>query len=118
MVAAATRASNSKDRNDYESKEFRTFLFIFANTFFRETCHLFTTYITQGRRGNSPHILPQIDTYSKMDRGEFGRYMETVVFGGTLEYYRDPTRGVGQVRLHKSPWQNPATSQVQANRVL
>lgn len=35
--------------------------------------------------------------------------METVVFGGTLEYYRDPTRGVGQVRLHKNPWQNPAT---------
>ena len=108
MVAAATRARHFKDRNDYENKEFRTFLFIFANAFFHETCHLFTTYLTQGRH----------DGCSKMDRGEFGRYMETVVFGGTLEYYRDPTHGVGQVRLHKNPWQNSATSQVLANRVL
>ena len=36
--------------------------------------------------------------------------METVVFGGTLEYYRDHTRGAGQVRLHDDLLQNPATS--------
>ena len=44
-----------------------------------------------------------------MGKGEFGRYMETVVFGGTLEYYRDPTRGVGQVRLHNNPLRNLAS---------
>ena len=43
-----------------------------------------------------------------MDTCEFGRHMETVVFGGRLEYYRDPTRGVGQVRLHNNPLQDPA----------
>ena len=36
--------------------------------------------------------------------------METVVFSGTLEYYRDPTRGVGQVRLQSDPLQNPSIS--------
>ena len=110
MVAAATRAIYSTDRNDYDNREFRTFLFIFANAFFHETCHLFTTFLTQGRTATPPHIGAQVEGYSRNNKGEFGRYMETVVFSGTLEYYRDPTRGVGQVRLQNDPLQNPATS--------
>lgn len=106
MVAAATRAVHSRDRNDYDNKQFRTFLFIFTNTFFHETCHLFTTFLTQGRAVTPRHIGAQVKGYSKLNRGEFGRYMETVFFGGTLEYYIDPTRGVGQVRLHNDPLQN------------
>ena len=109
MVAAATRAKNSNDKNDYDNKQFRTFLFIFANAFFHETCHLFTTFLTQGRIATPQHIRPQVPGYSHMGKGEFGRYMETVVFGGTLEYYRDPTRGVGQVRLHNNPLRNLAS---------
>ena len=100
MIAAATRAMYSNDRHDYDNREYRTFLFIFANTFFHETCHLFTTFLTKGREATPPHVAPQVKEYSTMDKGEFGRYMETVVYGGTLEYYRDPTRGVGQVRPH------------------
>ena len=101
MVAAATRAMYSNDRHDYDNREYRTFLFIFANTFFHETCHLFTTFLTKGREATPPYVAPQVKEYSKMNKGEFGRYMETVVYGGTLEYYRDPTRGVSQVRPHK-----------------
>ena len=100
MVAAATRASYSNDRHDYDNREYRTFLFIFANTFFHETCHLFTTFLTKSRTATPPHVAPQVGGYSKMNKGEFGRYMETVVYGGTLEYYRDPSRGVGQVCPH------------------
>ena len=110
MVAAATRALHSKERNDYDNKQFRTFLFIFANLFFHETCHLFTTFLTQGRTATPPHIGAQVKGYSKMNQGEFGRYMETVVFGGTLEYCLDPNCGVGQVRLHNDLLHNAATS--------
>ena len=110
MVAAATRASSSKDRNDYDNKELRTFLFIFATAFFHETCHLFTNYLTQGRAATPPHIRSPVEGYSKVDQGEFGRFMEIIVFEGTLEYYRDPSRGVGQVRLHIDPLQNSTPS--------
>ncbi|CAF9939239.1 hypothetical protein IMSHALPRED_001266 [Imshaugia aleurites] len=70
-------------------KCFRTFLFIFANTFLHEIAHIFVTYLDKGRSNTPPRIRAEVGGYSREDMGEAGRHLETTLFGGTLEYYRD-----------------------------
>ena len=86
------------DRNDYDNKQLRTFNFIFANAIFHELCHLFSTFLTQGRILTPSQFKAQVKGYVKEDKGEAGQYMETIIFGGTLEYLRDRNHGDRQVR--------------------
>ena len=102
MVEAATRASHTMNRNDYDNKQLRTFNFILANAIFHELCHLFSTFLTKGRILTPPHLNAQIKGYVEEHRGEAGRYMETTLFGGTLEFSRDVNHGDRQVCLHDS----------------
>ena len=103
MVLAYDIVRLSKQRSDYDDKNYRTFLFNFANTFFREICSLFVTFLTKGRmvdRGEG----------RMMNKDEFARHMEDVLFDGRMIYYRDPFRDARQVRLHNDPLQKSATS--------
>ena len=79
-------------------KCFRTFLFIFANRFLHEIAHIFVTYLDKGRSNTPPRIRAEVGGYSREDMGEAGRYLETTLFGGTLEYYRDHAMDDSQVR--------------------
>ncbi|CAD6575623.1 MAG: hypothetical protein ASARMPREDX12_007396 [Alectoria sarmentosa] len=89
MVAAATRAHRTNDPSDNENKRFRTFIFLFANTFLHEIGHTLVTFLTKGRTSTPRHIRATIRGYSADGRGEAGRNLEEIIFGGTMEFYRD-----------------------------
>lgn len=97
MVAAATRAHQTNDPSDNENKRFRTFIFLFANTFLHEIGHTLVTFLTKGQACTPRHIRATTRGYSGEDRGEAGRNLETVIFGGTMEYYRDRADDDSQV---------------------
>lgn len=97
MVVAMTRAEQTNDQNDYEHRRFRTFNFIFANTFLHEIGHVFVTFLTKGQMGTPRRLRAEISGYSGQDRGEAGRCLETIILGGTLEYYRDRADDNSQV---------------------
>lgn len=99
MVAAATRAGQTYDPSDDENRRFRTFIFLFANAFLHEIGHTLVTFLTKGRTGTPPHIKAQVRGYSGEFHGEAGRNLETIIFGGTLEYYLDHADDYSQVRL-------------------
>ena len=98
MVAAATRAAQTNDPSDDENKRFRTFIFMFANTFLHEIAHILVTFLTKGRTGTPPRITAQVGGYSGDLRGEAGRNLEIIIFGGTIEYNLDPADDESQVR--------------------
>ena len=101
MVAANLRARQSNDRSDYDNKHLRKFVFIFANAIFHEICHMLVTFLTKGRTNTPPHIRPEVEPESsKKNIGEAGRYLEEVIFGGTLAYYRDNPLDNSQVHPH------------------
>ena len=87
MIASAENASR-----------FRTFQFMFAVTFVHEIGgHVLVTFLTNGRRPLTPPSMTAAG-YDNTGLGEAGRYLEYVLFGGTMAFYRDPTQGDGQVR--------------------
>ena len=104
MVGACERVMSSSQRSDYDNINYRTFLFNFTNTFFREICSLFVTFLTKGRP------VDQGEGRMMMNKDEFAQHMEIVLFGGTMTYYRDPIRDTMQVRLHNDPLQHPTPS--------
>lgn len=69
---------------------FRTFQFIFATTIVHEVgAHLLITFLCNGRELTPPSI--SAPGYARSDDGgESGRFLETYLFGGTSEFYRDP----------------------------
>lgn len=100
MLAAMIRAEQTNDPNDYEHKRFRTFNFIFANTFLHEIGHVFVNFLTKGRTGTPRRLRAEVAGYSAEDRGEAGRHLETIIFGGTLEYFRDHADDESQVESY------------------
>lgn len=99
MVEAATRAICSMDRNSDDNKEVRRFSFIIANVIFHEICHLLSNFLTKGRILTPAQFNAQIDGYVEKGIGEAGRYIETILYGGTLEFYRDLNSDDRQVCL-------------------
>lgn len=71
---------------------FRVFQFLFAHTFLHEIAgHLLITYLGQGRFTTPNNIQHRL--YSG---GEAGRALELKMFGASLEYFRDHSRGDDQ----------------------
>ena len=104
MVAAYERVVSSH-HTDNDEKNLRTFLFNFANTFFREICSLFVTYLTKDRT-----VMISQSVHRILDKDEFSRRMENVLFGGTIMYYPDPFLDASQVSLRDDPLQKLASS--------
>ncbi|KAF6230550.1 hypothetical protein HO133_004894 [Letharia lupina] len=96
MGTAAIIAARTGNPSDHANKRFRTFIFMFANTFFHEMAHMLVTFLTQDLTLTPPNIGPRISGYSNGGIGEAGRWLETTAFGGTLEYYRDHSDDGGQ----------------------
>ena len=84
---------------------FHRFLFMFVHTFLHEVGgHLFVTYLTRGEPTNPraygatpPDVTTPLDSYSTGETGEAGRALEYTLFGGNIDYYRDPAKGDRQV---------------------
>ncbi len=73
---------------------------MFANVFLHEIGHILVTFLTKGKTGTPHHVRPQLAGYSVPGRGEAGRSLETILFGGTQEYYRDFDDDDSQVSPH------------------
>lgn len=84
----------------HHSTDFRTWQFIFAHIILHELTHLFVTFLGRTNPGTMtpPHIGCGIPgTYSDQSvKGESGRWLEFVLFGGTFEIFKDPDRRNGQ----------------------
>lgn len=84
---------------------FRTYQFIFANTFLHEVGgHLFITFLSPSPSGFYRAVTPSSITadvpgYSNGFFGESGRRLECILFGGNLECYRDFDQDDQQVGL-------------------
>ena len=106
------KASEKMDDEWWNADDFlnyRTFLFNFANTFFREICSLFVTFLTKRQPETSPLQVGGQSDWGLSNNDEFVQHMETVLFGGMMKYYHDPARGRSQVRPHNHLLQEPAT---------
>lgn len=69
------------------------FLCLFACTFFHEMGgHVLVTWLTNGG-DTTPHTIGAegfIIENEEESEGESGRFLEKYLFGGTIEYYRNP----------------------------
>ena len=66
--------------------------------FLHEMAHVFVTFLTKGE-AYTPVRMSAADYSRVQGMGEAGRNLETIIFGGTIEYRRDPNRGRDQVSL-------------------
>lgn len=93
------RAAGQNDKKHRE--RYLDFHFLFAAATAHELMHAFVALL--GGVGDAPHTYtPPGTTHldygdSTSNLGESGRYMENVLFGGSLEVYRDPNDDDNQV---------------------
>ena len=90
MLASANSGNNNIQQR------FRNFQFLFATTLVHEVGrHVLVTYLANGRLITPPNLTAH--TYGTPFNGESGRYLETHLFGGNTEFYRDNTQDNNQV---------------------
>ena len=87
MVNASDQAEQTNDPRDINNQRFRSFVFMIAHVFLHELSHMLVTFLTRGEAGTPPRIRAQLSGYSDKDRGEAGRNLELILFGGNQEYY-------------------------------
>ena len=98
MCIAAKVAQESNDIDGDAHRRFRTFTFVFANTFLHELGHLFVTFLNQGHTVTPPHIQACVMGVFIGDRGEAGPRLEQLIFGGIVDYLRGSAKDDRQVR--------------------
>lgn len=109
MVAAHTAVMyfgpKSADGKKY-TKRWHSFLFMFSCATLHELAHLFVCYLNKGACGHTPRQICYLDYGQQaLDEasGQFihvsesGRWLESVMYGGSIEFYRDPRDTAGQV---------------------
>ena len=85
MVKAFHETARTNDPLD--KQHFQTFVFMFAHVFLHELGHMLVTFLTRGEAVTPPRIRAQVSGYSDKYKGEAGRNLELILFGGSLEYY-------------------------------
>lgn len=96
MVRAARKekkASNAAERKKHHENH-RNFLFLHANSLFHEIGHLFIAYLSKDQEScATPTTMKGPLIFEKNpEKGEAGRKLEALVFGGTMEYMVDPDK--------------------------
>lgn len=96
--AYARSPAGSPDRARY-GRRWQHFLFMFACATLHEMAHFFICYLFRGNFPNTPPGTTYLD-YAQEPGGESGRWLESQLFGGALEYMTDSQQGPDQVRPH------------------
>ncbi|OAA66568.1 plasma membrane ferric-chelate reductase [Niveomyces insectorum RCEF 264] len=87
-------------------RRFRHFLFMFGAATVHELCHAFVGYLAQGAVSANALTPPNVDHLDygssqsqllDIPRGEAGRWVENILYGGSLEYYFSESDDIGQV---------------------
>ncbi|RSM08105.1 hypothetical protein CEP52_004888 [Fusarium oligoseptatum] len=101
MVSAAREANGTSRHGRKMSARFRTFLFMFAIATAHELTHLFVGYLAQGQDSTLSYTPPTLSylNYTGPSRGESGRWLESLLFGGSIEFYRDSLDDDGQAGI-------------------
>ncbi|KAL2692444.1 hypothetical protein Neosp_002853 [[Neocosmospora] mangrovei] len=106
MASAASQANDSNSAGRKMANRFRTFLFMFAVATAHELTHIFVAYLAQGRDEIESYTPPSVSylNYTGLRdqagiplSGESGRWLESRLFGGSIEFYRDISDDPGQV---------------------
>ena len=97
MLIAGVNAEATEDPNSDERKRFRVFLFILAKSFLHELGHMFVTFLGKGDTDTPPRMNAQQVGSPQNTRGEAGRYLEDLVFGGLVKVMRNPAEDDSQV---------------------
>ena len=87
MVKAYDEAAQTNDPLDINRQHFRSFVFMFAHVILHELGHMLVTFLSRGEAVTPPRIKAEVSGYSNRYRGEAGRNLELILFGGNLEYY-------------------------------
>ena len=87
MVKAFDKAAQTNDPLDTNKQHFQAFVFMFAHVLLHELGHMLVTFLTRGEAVTPPRIRAQVSGYSGKYKGEAGRNLELILFGGNLEYY-------------------------------
>ena len=100
MVKAFDEAAQTNDQLDTNGQHFRTFVFMFAHVILHELGHMLVTFLTRGEAVTPPRIKAEVTGYSNKYRGEAGRNLELILFGGNLEYYLGDADDASQASPH------------------
>lgn len=68
-----------------------------------ELGHIFVTYLNKGRSNTPPPFYGNVAGISQGTRGEAGRKLQEMLFGGVVGFYRHPKGNDGQVCSDKCP---------------
>ncbi|KAM0426359.1 hypothetical protein ACHAPT_008400 [Fusarium lateritium] len=106
---------------------FRTFLFMFAVATAHELTHLFVGYLAQGQDTIDSYTPPGVsylnyagfrDQEGIPPSGESGRWLESCLFGGSIEFYRDISDDQGQAGIPRVLDSSALARKIQPNCVL
>lgn len=113
MIAAATvmgqtgPSARAREEGTRMAKRHKGFQFMFAVATAHELCHAFVGYLAQNSDAIESYTPPNVSFLNyqahhagaRSANGESGRWFEAELFGGSLEFYRDPNDNHGQVSL-------------------
>jgi hypothetical protein len=120
MGLTSLEMANERPKNT----RFKHFLFLFALATAHELCHGFVAYLGQNREGRSDTPPAVTATgYSRVDRqgvfwGEAGRWLETALFGGTIEFYRDVSQDDKQAGMPYLVDANDVAAKIKSDFIL
>ncbi|UNI24006.1 hypothetical protein JDV02_009787 [Purpureocillium takamizusanense] len=109
MVAAhvaASKASRGSAAADRYSQRWRDFLFVFASATLHELAHFFLGYLSGNGRPYTPDQITHLGYGSKrgargniIPGGESGRWLENMLYGGSIEFYADESQNTAQAGI-------------------
>ncbi|KAI8724197.1 hypothetical protein NCS52_00277400 [Fusarium sp. LHS14.1] len=101
MASAAREANNKSSHGRKMAARFRTFLFMFAVATAHELTHLFVGYLAQGQDSTQSYTPPTLShlNYAGPSWGESEHWLESRLFGGSIEFYRDISDYDGQAGI-------------------
>lgn len=99
MASAGREANETSPDGRKMAARFRTLLFMFAIATAHELTLLFVGYLAQGQDTTQSYTPPTLSylNYAGPSWGESGRWLESHLLGGSVEFYRDILDDDGQV---------------------
>ncbi|KAF5721624.1 Stem cell self-renewal Piwi [Fusarium globosum] len=108
MASAARQSSDGSSEGRKMGNRFRSFLFLLAVATTHELTHVFITYLAQGQDVIESYTPPEVSYLNYIGlsdgdnhpmTGESGRWLESRLFGGSIEFYRDSSDDSGQAGI-------------------
>lgn len=90
MCIAGKKAGSPADPKTSIAKRFHIFLFLLSKSILHELTHIFVTFLGQGTTLTPPDVTVTTPGEQRSPRGEAGRYMEKLIYGGLIRVFENP----------------------------